>query len=124
MIHIYDAANVLRERWDDAARTFTAWDENGTQTEQRPYTAQENAEADARVQAETEQANEATLREQAAADLTALSASIDQLNLVVDKNNNAIGGGDTKAVAREARAIARATKRLTRLMIRQLDGTE
>lgn len=37
---------TLRERWDDIARIYTAWDESGAQIEQRPYTADENAEVD------------------------------------------------------------------------------
>ena len=44
-------AGVLRERWDDGARTYTAWDAAGKQTSTRAYTAQENADADARLAA-------------------------------------------------------------------------
>jgi hypothetical protein len=40
---------VLRERWDDTARVYTAWDAQGVQTTSRPYTAAENAAADAAI---------------------------------------------------------------------------
>ena len=38
---------VLRERWDDAVRTVTTWSDGQTFT--RPYTATENAAADAAI---------------------------------------------------------------------------
>ena len=37
---------VLRERWDDDARLYTAWDEAGVQIEQRTYTDEESTSAD------------------------------------------------------------------------------
>lgn len=40
---------VLREQWDDGTRTYTAWDASGVQTSTRPYTTQENADADNRA---------------------------------------------------------------------------
>lgn len=36
----------LRERWDDATRTVTTWDENGEVIDTRPFTTDENAAAD------------------------------------------------------------------------------
>jgi len=51
--HEVFAAGVLRQQWDDGTRTYTEWDENGVRTEQRPYTAEEHASADAAVQGET-----------------------------------------------------------------------
>lgn len=45
---------VLREKWDDATRTYTAYDATGKQTSTRPYTTAENTAADAAaVQAAT-----------------------------------------------------------------------
>jgi hypothetical protein len=41
----YFLDNVLREEYDDESRIYTAWDESGVQTEQRPYTDEENAAA-------------------------------------------------------------------------------
>jgi len=77
----YYLDNVLRERRDDVARTYTSWDENGTQTEQRPYTAEENAEADARVQRQmvataTAELERASLLNSAPEELAALQTAI------------------------------------------------
>jgi hypothetical protein len=58
--------NVLRERWDDGARVFTAWNTSGVQTTQRPYTAAENLDADARAATTAAASNDATLRQKAA----------------------------------------------------------
>lgn len=48
----------LVARWDDDARTVTAWDESGAVVETRPYTAEENVAAD---QAATDAAQSAAL---------------------------------------------------------------
>jgi len=37
---------ILREFWDHTTRTYVAWDEDGVQTETRPYTDMENEQAD------------------------------------------------------------------------------
>ena len=37
---------VLVEEWDDVTRTYTAWNTQGVQTSTRPYTSDENAQAD------------------------------------------------------------------------------
>lgn len=47
---------ILRERRDDTTRTVTTYDETGTVTSTRPYTAEENAAADAAEAAQAEQA--------------------------------------------------------------------
>ena len=39
----------LREQWDDTSRTYTAWGVDGEISEARPYTEQENTDADARL---------------------------------------------------------------------------
>ena len=54
---------VLREQWDDDTRTFTAYDAQGQQTSTRPYTAEENAAADAALAQEQASAEAATLAE-------------------------------------------------------------
>lgn len=40
-------SGIVRERYDDVARTYTAYNAAGAQTSTRPYTAAENANADA-----------------------------------------------------------------------------
>lgn len=61
---------VLRERWDDTTRTYTAWDASGVQTSTRPYTAAENAAADASAAALAASTNLATLQQRAQNALT------------------------------------------------------
>jgi len=60
---------TLRERWDDSTRTYTAWDSAGTQTEQRPYNADENAHADVAATAAEHGANKSSLETNLEADL-------------------------------------------------------
>lgn len=43
---VFDAQRRLRERWDDLARVYTAWNEDGVETTQRMFTSAENAVAD------------------------------------------------------------------------------
>lgn len=38
--------DTLREQWDDATRIYTAWDAEGVQESTRPYTEDENSQAD------------------------------------------------------------------------------
>ena len=42
---IYENGTLV-ERWDDDTRTYTAWNTQGVQTSTRPYTSDENAQAD------------------------------------------------------------------------------
>ena len=51
MIHETFNSGVLRERRDDTARTVTTYGPTGQVTNTRPYTAQENTDADAAEQA-------------------------------------------------------------------------
>lgn len=55
--------DVLRERWDEDSRTYTEYDAQGQQTSTRPYTAEENAAADAALTTEQARAEAATLAE-------------------------------------------------------------
>ena len=47
----YSVEGYLQERADDSARTVTTYDDAGNVIETRPYTAEENAAADAREEA-------------------------------------------------------------------------
>lgn len=101
-------ADVLRERWDDATRTYTSWDQAGGLTTQRPYTAAENTDADARATAATSLANETDLTTKARAALT---------------NNAAyLASTPTQAqVAAQVKDLTRQVSGLIRLFIRALD---
>lgn len=83
----------------------------------RPKTADE-------LSAETEQANDATLRQQARSSIDTLRTSIDSLKAITDKANSDIGPRDTKDVARETRRVARQVLALSRLMLGALDNID
>jgi hypothetical protein len=75
---------VLREQWDDTTRTYTAWDADGDQTEQRPYTAEENAQADAAAVQATQTANKSTIEVNLEQDLAAMQAIKDTPNATIN----------------------------------------
>lgn len=106
----------LRERWDDATRTYTAWDANGVQTSTRPYNSAENAAADAAVAAAAIAAARATNRAAVRLIITDLQAEKDRMDPVIAKTNAQIGPADTKDVARSARRIADAAIELARFV--------
>lgn len=90
---------ILRERWDDTTRTYTAWDELGVVTETRPYTTEENDRANALVTAsqDREAYNAARLAIRSA--ITTVQAERDKARAVRQKANAEIGPADTKALA-------------------------
>jgi len=107
---------VLRTRWDITSRTVSSWDANGVLIEERPYTAAENASADAMVATEALNAAQKATRERVKLIVTELQAEKDRVQLVIDKTNANITGADTKDVARAAKRIADAAIDLARLL--------
>jgi len=108
-IHI---GGVLRELWDDDARTYTSWGKDGKQTEQRPYTAAEAAAADAAAAEDTADRNRTTVADQAAA---ALDANAAYLGTASPTNAQ---------VAAQVKALTRQANKLIRLQLGKLDGTD
>jgi hypothetical protein len=92
--------NILRERWDDGARVFTAWNTSGAQTTQRPYTTAENLDADARASSEAARTNDATLRQRAA---NAIQGNKDFLALTAPTNAQIVA--QVKALTRQNNAL-------------------
>jgi hypothetical protein len=78
------ANDILRERWDDATRLYTAWDAEGVQTEQRPYTAEENTDADGAAAQATQQANKSTIELNLEEDLATMQAIKDTPNSTIN----------------------------------------
>lgn len=110
MLHLrIDENGVIRRRWDDAARVYTEWNAQGVQIEQRPYTLEENARADALAIYLVEETNRQAIE-------TALSASLVELQTIVDTPNNQVGAAAVKT-------LARVLRRVIRLLIRRLDGS-
>lgn len=101
----------MREYHDDT-RTVVIY--VGSESTQRPYTDEENAQADARLALKT---NESQLSTDALSEINTLLASVETLKAITDKANSDIGPSDTKSVARETRRVARQLVRLTRIML-------
>jgi hypothetical protein len=102
----------LREQWDDATRTYTTWNAAGAQTGQRPYTAQENAAADAVRAVEQAEGNRRTIEGQAAQALDG-----NRTFLAVASPTNAQNAAQVKALTRQVNG-------LIRLVLDRLDGTD
>ena len=111
--HVYEyatkieIAGVVRLWRDDTTRTVTTWDAAGVLTDTRPYTAAENAAADAEAVARTVTVNEATIRGRAA---TALTANNTFLALTSPTNAQVLA--QTKILTRECSALIRLALRL------------
>jgi hypothetical protein len=77
---------VLREKWDDATRTYTAWDADGVIDPETPrsYTAEENAAADAEAVGETLVQNKSTIELNLEEDLATMQAIKDTDNSVIN----------------------------------------
>ena len=97
---------VLRERWDETARTLTTWGPTGTLTGTRAYTPAENAEADARATAATITTNEAALLAKAATALTNNATF-----LAVASPSNAQALAQIQALTRQVNALIRLARR-------------
>ena len=67
---------VLVEQWDDVTRTYTAWTTQGVQTSTRPYTSDENAQADEDAR-QNAQADEDARQNAQVPDLTERVAAIE-----------------------------------------------
>jgi hypothetical protein len=106
--------SILREVWDDATRTYSTYDEGGAQTSSRPYTAEENARADAEATAAAEAANDEEIGDKIeTVDMPAMQGIIDQTNANLRADPS-----------QELKDIAKAVRRLDRKVQRLLDGTE
>lgn len=109
---VYTAGGILRKRWDDSARTYTEWDEAGQVIESRPYTTEENAEADLRATAEAEESNKRTIESQAVTALTSNRAYLD-----------IVGPSQAEAVAQVA-DLTQQMNGVIRLLLNRLDATD
>lgn len=104
------------ERGDDAARTVTHYDETGAVLSTRPYTAEENAAADADAAQATANAEREVTRTAIKAIVQDLKLEKDRVQPVIDKANAEVTGKDTRDVARAAKRIADAAIDLARFV--------
>lgn len=108
---VVDGNGTLRQWWDDATRTYHEYDETGVETLARPYTPEENAEADARAQAQTEATNEADLMAKARNAITG------------NKNFLAIASPTNAQTVAQVKALTRQMNAMIRLEVRDLLDT-
>lgn len=114
MIHQNAVNGVVREEWDDSTRMYSTYDESGTQTSTRPYTAEENADADVREAGYQQAANDAEIGTKIeTVDMPAMQAILDQTNANIRTDPS-----------QEIKDLAKAVRRLDRKVQKILDGTE
>jgi hypothetical protein len=99
-IERFDGTGRLRQRWDDTTRLYTAWNEAGVQTEQRPYTSQEQSEADGRVAAQALSANRDSMREKARQAVTS-----NNNYLALNSPNNSQNLAQIRSLTRQINAL-------------------
>jgi hypothetical protein len=114
------ADTILYSEYNETTRFVTTRDMLGNVIDERPYTASENADADARASKST---NEDTLVANAQAALTAMATTITNLQVITAKVDLAITPADTKAVATELVRVTKQVARLTRLQVKVFDTT-
>lgn len=105
------ANGVLRAEWNPTTRIYREWDASSVLTLERPYTAAENAFADAQAQAETEMSNETSLRDKARTALTNNATFL------------AIATPTTAQAITQVKALTRQVNALIKLQIRDLTDT-
>lgn len=103
---------MLRERYDDATRSYVKYTDKGVQESSRPYTAKENAEADARAQVNVITANRTAIETQAATTLAANKAFVG-----IASPTNAQSAAQVKALTRQVNGIIR-------LVLGKLDASD
>ena len=105
--------SVLRERWDDASRTYTAFNASGVQTSTRPYTAAENAAADGGIAQTSASTNQKSI-------LQLLNDTLPTLQTITDTTNANMSGNTAAAAIKDE---ARALRRIIRILTNNLSGT-
>ena len=106
MIHETFTNGILRERRDDTTRTVTTYDTAGQVAETRPYTAQENADADERAAVETRAAVAVALTTDAGADEAKIAQAIANLLVLLGDDTQA---GSIRAIIGPSGATAGTT---------------
>ena len=113
-VYVY-ADNVLREFWDDAARTYTAWDAAGVVVAgtPRPFTAAENVAGDSRVAQVSATSNQKSI-------LQLLNDTLPTLDTITNTTNANMSGNTAAAAIKDE---ARALRRIIRILTNNLSAT-
>lgn len=118
---VYEKGTLIRT-YDDSTRTVT--DLTTTPPTTRPYTAEENATADAETAQRAAEANESTLRANARASITEIKTALATLDALISKSNSQWQTADTKQVVRLLRDTLRISKDTIRLVIQAVETTD
>jgi hypothetical protein len=103
---------VLRKWGDDGSRTVKEYNAAGALTSTRPYTAAENADADAAAAVALGRMNRATIESQVAAAITANKAYV------------ALANPTTAQTTAQVKALSRQLNGVMRLLTGQLDAAD
>ena len=99
---------VLRERWDDGSRTFTAWGATGVVVAgtPRPYTAAENARADVTAAGAVAETNRRTIGQMLDQDFIDVQGVLAQTNAELRNDPSQ----EIKIIGRVVRRLIRETR--------------
>lgn len=97
---------VLRRRWDDEARVYTEYDEDGFETVTRPFTDSENENADRLAALAADEAQAEALRAQLAEGVAAILAARDAADADRAQADNLKAQADSLSQAIQARIAA------------------
>lgn len=110
-VRVIDGNGVTRQWWDDATRTYHEYDAAAVETFSRPYSVQENADADARALAATQDANRRSIEDK-------LDAAMADIQALLDTSAGTINAGPAPFI----KTLARVARLLIRLARRRFDG--
>lgn len=98
----YYKSGIVAQEWNDELRQYTYRNTDGAILEQRPYTAEENAQADARAAYESAVVNEAALMSKARQALISNAEFLANTSVT-----NAQAVSQVKALTRQVNALIR-----------------
>ena len=113
-------------RWDDTTRIYTEWDEEGNDTFFRPYTGQENANADDAAAVAQADHNERIIEDKAFQGINDNRDVIDDANafLAIDSPSNAIIAAQVRGLTEASKLSAKQRNGIIRLILRKFEDVE
>jgi hypothetical protein len=103
----------MREWWNDATRTYKTYSAAGAETSTRPYTAAENAEAEAAATELLAITNKGAVETNIVTDMAAMQMIINDTNANINANP-----------AARIKDIARAIRRLDRMALARFEAAD